>query len=162
MNGSFNICLLAFDTLMKIFFIIIPIVSDSFPQRYIINNLIPNFSALQALQNFKSPQKKWAFSWFFEILLVNLQQINKNMSTTKKIIANRTEVSLLLQGNENVFTCLTDMTRYKDNNCTNYIIQYWMRTGNTIEYLVGWKLLYNPNFKRIESAASRDQTKLQS
>ena len=38
------------------------------------------------------------------------------MSTTKKINANGTEISVLLQGNENDYTCLTDMARYKISN----------------------------------------------
>ena len=72
------------------------------------------------------------------------------MLTTKKINANGTEISILLQGNENDYICLTDMARYKDKQRTNYIIQNWMRARNTIEYLGVWEQLHNPNFKRIE------------
>ena len=72
------------------------------------------------------------------------------MPTIKKINANGTEISILLQGNENDYICLTDMARYKDKQRTNYIIQNWMRARNTIEYLGVWEQLHNPNFKRIE------------
>ena len=72
------------------------------------------------------------------------------MPTTKKINANGTEISILLQGNENDYICLTDMARYKDKQRTNYIIQNWMRARNTIEYLGVWEQLHNPNFNPIE------------
>ena len=57
------------------------------------------------------------------------------MTTTKKINANGTEISILLQGNENDYICLTDMARYKDKQRTDYIIQNWMRSRSTIEIL---------------------------
>ena len=72
------------------------------------------------------------------------------MVTTKKINANGTEISVLLQGNENDYICLTDMARYKDKQHTNYIIQNRMRSRNTIEYLGVWEQLHNPNYKSIE------------
>ena len=55
------------------------------------------------------------------------------MSTTKKISANGTE--------------------------TSYIIQNWMRARNTIEYLGVWEQLYNPNFKSIEFDGFRNHSK---
>lgn len=48
------------------------------------------------------------------------------MATTKKITANGTEISVLLQGNENDYICLTDMARYKDKQRIDYIIQNWL------------------------------------
>ena len=72
------------------------------------------------------------------------------MPTTKKINANGTEISILLQGNENDYISLTDMARYKDKQRTNYIIQNWTRARNTIEYLGVWEQMHNPNFKSIE------------
>ena len=84
------------------------------------------------------------------------------MATTKKINANGTEISVLLHGNENDYICLTDMARYKDTNRTNYIIQNWMRSRSTIEYLGVWEQLHNPNFKSIEFDAFRGQAGLNS
>ena len=43
------------------------------------------------------------------------------MPTTKKIPAYGTEISVLLQGNENDYISLTDMARYKDKQRTDYI-----------------------------------------
>ena len=84
------------------------------------------------------------------------------MPTTRKINANGTEISILLQGNENDYICLTDMARYKDKQRTNYIIQNWMRARNTIEYLGVWEQLHNPNFKSIEFDAFSNQAGLNS
>lgn len=81
------------------------------------------------------------------------------MAATKKINANGTEISVLLQGNENDYICLTDMARFKDQQRTNYIIQNWMRSRTTIEYLGVWEQLHNPRFKSIEFDAFRQQAK---
>lgn len=72
------------------------------------------------------------------------------MATTKIINANGTEISVLIQGNEDDFICLTDMARYKDKQRTNYIIQNWIRSRSTIEYLGVWEQLHNPSFNSIE------------
>ena len=82
------------------------------------------------------------------------------MTATKKINANGTEISVLLQGNENDYICLTDMARFKDQQRTNYIIQNWMRSRSTIEYLGVWEQLHNPEFKSIEFDAFRQQAGL--
>ena len=82
------------------------------------------------------------------------------MSTTPKIKANRTEISVLLQGNENDYICLTDMARYKDKQRTDYIIQNWLRSRSTIEYLGVWEQLHNPNFNPIEFDGFRNQAGL--
>ena len=84
------------------------------------------------------------------------------MTTTKKINANGTEISVLLQGNENDYICLTDMARYKDKQRTDYIIQNWMRARNTIEYLGVWEQLHNPNFNPIVFDGFRNQSGLNS
>lgn len=84
------------------------------------------------------------------------------MATTKKITANGTEISVLLQGNENDYICLTDMARYKDKQRTDYIIQNWLRSRNTIEYLGVWEQLHNPNFNPIEFDGFRNQAGLHS
>ena len=73
------------------------------------------------------------------------------MGTTKIISVNSTEISVLLQDKENDYICLTDMARYKDKQRTDYIIQNWMRSRSTIEYLGVWEQLHNPDFNPIES-----------
>lgn len=64
--------------------------------------------------------------------------------------------------NESDYICLTDMARYRDGERTNYIIQNWMRNRNTIEFLGLWEQLNNPDFKRIEFDAFRNQAGINS
>jgi len=50
------------------------------------------------------------------------------------------------------------MAKFRDSERTNYIIQNWMRTRNTIEFLGLWEQLKNPNFKSIEFDAFRNES----
>lgn len=84
------------------------------------------------------------------------------MGKTKIINANGTDISVLLQGNGNDYICLTDMARYKDKQRTDYIIQNWMRSRNTIEYLGVWEQLHNSYFNPIEFDGFRNQSGLNS
>lgn len=71
------------------------------------------------------------------------------MNKTKKIIAENTEISVILQHGSDDFICLTDMARFKDNDPA-LIIGHWLRLRNTIEYLGAWETLHNPDFKPTE------------
>ena len=66
-----------------------------------------------------------------------------------KINVKGTEISLFSQ-KENDFISLTDIAKYKDKDRTDHIIQNWMRTRNTIEFIGMWEQLHNPNFKPLE------------
>jgi len=57
----------------------------------------------------------------------------------------------------NIFS-LTDMAKFRDTERTNYIIQNWMRTRSTIEFLGLWEQLRNPNFKGIEFDAFKNES----
>ena len=72
------------------------------------------------------------------------------MSPTKKITVNNTDISILIQQHAEDYICLTDMARYRDTERTDYIIQNWMRSRSTVEYLGVWEQLNNPNFNPIE------------
>ena len=48
------------------------------------------------------------------------------------------------------YISLTDLARFKDEERFDYIIQNWLRSKHTIEYVGTWELLYNPNFKSTE------------
>ena len=48
------------------------------------------------------------------------------------------------------YISLTDLAKFKDPERFDYIIQNWLRSKHTIEYIGTWELLYNPNFKPIE------------
>src|SRR3989338_2832822 len=64
--------------------------------------------------------------------------------------------------NKSDYISLTDIARYKDNERTNYIIQNWMRNRSTIEFLGLWEALNNPDFKRIEFDAFKNESGLNS
>ena len=69
------------------------------------------------------------------------------MSNTK-LNVNEIEI-VLYKHNEEEYISLTDMAKYRDSERTNYIIQNWMRTRNTIEFLGLWENLNNPKFNSI-------------
>jgi hypothetical protein len=60
------------------------------------------------------------------------------------------------------FISLTDIARHKDSERTDYVIQNWMRTRNTIEFLGTWEKLNNPGFNPIEFDGIRKQAGLNS
>ncbi len=78
-----------------------------------------------------------------------------------KLNVNEIEIVLYKQ-NEGEFISLTDMAKFRDSERTNYIIQNWMRTRSTIEFIGLWEQLHNPNFKRIEFDAFRNESGLNS
>ncbi|NHB70405.1 KilA-N domain-containing protein [Perlabentimonas gracilis] len=75
------------------------------------------------------------------------------MSKTK-LNVNEIEIVLYKQ-NEEEYISITDMAKYRDSERTNYVIQNWMRTRSTVEFLGLWEQLNNPNFKGIEFDAFR-------
>jgi len=79
----------------------------------------------------------------------------------KQIIAKGIQV-YTFQQNERDFISLTDIARYKDKERTDYIIQNWMRTRDTIEFLGFWEKINNSSFKPIEFDGLRKQAGLNS
>jgi len=77
------------------------------------------------------------------------------MSNTK-LNVNEIEI-VLYKHNKEEYISLTDMAKYRDSERTNYIIQNWMRTRNTIDFLGLWENLNNPNFNSIEFDAFRNE-----
>ncbi|MBN1967827.1 MAG: KilA-N domain-containing protein [Candidatus Delongbacteria bacterium] len=73
-----------------------------------------------------------------------------------KLNVNELEVVLYKQDEEE-YISLTDMAKFRDSERTNYIIQNWMRTRNTIEFLGLWEELRNPHFKSIEFDAFKNE-----
>jgi len=82
-------------------------------------------------------------------------------SKKKTIAVQGTEITImsLQQGD---YISLTDIARYRDAKRTDYIIQNWLRTRSTIEFIGLWEQLHNPNFKRIEFDAFRNESGLNS
>lgn len=78
------------------------------------------------------------------------------MAKNNSISIHGIEISLVKNQAED-YISLTDMARFKDMERTNYIIQNWMRTRYTIEFVGLWEKLHNPNFKSIEFDAFRNE-----
>ena len=64
--------------------------------------------------------------------------------------------------NDEDYICITDMARFKDKDRTNYVIQNWMRSRQTIEFVGLWEQLNNSNFKGVEFEAFRKEAGLNS
>jgi len=79
----------------------------------------------------------------------------------KKITTSGIEI-YTFQRNESDFISLTDIARYKDRERTDYIIQNWMRTRDTIEFLGIWEQINNPDFKPIEFDGFKNEAGLNS
>lgn len=67
----------------------------------------------------------------------------------KKITTQGLQIYTFQENNDD-YISLTDIARYKDLERTDYIIQNWMRTMDTIEFLGIWEQINNPHFKPIE------------
>jgi hypothetical protein len=69
----------------------------------------------------------------------------------------------LIQNNEKDYIFLTDMANAKESvSRAADIIKNWIRTRYAIEFLSTWELIYNPNFKVVESDHFKTQAGLPS
>lgn len=59
--------------------------------------------------------------------------------------------------NENDYISLTDIARYKNNDDPRFVIQNWMKTKFTVEFLGIWETLHNSNFNRVEFDAFKNE-----
>ena len=63
--------------------------------------------------------------------------------------------SLIVKGNnvrqdiKSGFICLTDLAKLKDDE-PDILIANWMRTADTVDFILEWEQLYNPEFKPVE------------
>lgn len=78
------------------------------------------------------------------------------MAKTKKIIVNNTDISVLLKGDENDFISLTDMTKGFEGG--SKLIEKWLSTKSTIDFLGAWEKLNNPLFNSPEFGGIRMET----
>jgi len=72
-----------------------------------------------------------------------------------------TTISILSVQSES-YISLTDIARHKDPERTDYVIQNWIRSRNTIEFLGVWETINNPGFKPIEFDGFRKRAGLNS
>ena len=75
-----------------------------------------------------------------------------------KINAKGTEITVLSKGDENDYISLTDIAKYKNPTDPRFVIQNWMRTRFTMEFLGVWERLNNPDFNRVEFEAVKNES----
>lgn len=80
----------------------------------------------------------------------------------KKIEIGNQLITVNLSQKENDYISLTDIAKFKDKERTDYIIQNWMRTRDTLEFLGIWERINNINFKPIEFDGLRKNAGLNS
>ena len=73
------------------------------------------------------------------------------MSKTKRTTIAVQGVTIAVQNRSNQdYISLTDIARYRNSQEPFAIINNWMRSRSTIEFLGLWKKLSNPDFKPLE------------
>lgn len=73
----------------------------------------------------------------------------KNELIKTEIIVKDTSIRVMRVANVD-YISLTDLAKFKDNKRFDYIIQNWLRSKHTLEYVGTWELLYNQNFNSTE------------
>ena len=73
-----------------------------------------------------------------------------------KIIVQDTNIKIR-QHEKKDFISLTDIARYRDLNRSDYILQNWMRSKDTIEFLGLWEKINNQDFNSIEFDGIKNQ-----
>ena len=75
---------------------------------------------------------------------------------SNEIIAQDTNIKIR-QHEKKDFISLTDIARYRDLNRSDYILQNWMRSKDTIEFLGLWEKINNQDFNSIEFDGIKNQ-----
>ena len=78
------------------------------------------------------------------------------MTVNKEIIV-LTETVRVQQIRKDDFISLTDIAKYKNADDPRFVIQNWMRTRFTVDFLGIWEQLNNPDFNRVEFEAVKDE-----
>ena len=56
----------------------------------------------------------------------------------------------VFQQSEGDYISLTDMAKSKNSVDPRFVVQNWMKTHFTVEFLGNWEILHNQNFNRVE------------
>ncbi|MFH1413036.1 MAG: KilA-N domain-containing protein [bacterium] len=67
----------------------------------------------------------------------------------KKLVVKDININFFSQ-KEEYFISLTDIAKYKNSDDPRFVIQNWMKTRFSVEFLGLWELMNNPNFNRVE------------
>jgi len=79
------------------------------------------------------------------------------MAKGKKIMVLSTQVAVQTTKEED-FISLTDIAKHKNADDPRFVIQNWMRTRFTVEFLGIWEQLNNPDFNRVEFEAVKNES----
>ena len=79
------------------------------------------------------------------------------MAKNKTINVKGTEIVILTDSNKEEYISLTGIARYRDAERSDYILQNWLRTRSTIEFVGLWEQFNNPNFNSIEFDGIKNQ-----
>ena len=86
-----------------------------------------------------------------------INQAEPMMTTSKEIVV-LTETVRVQQIQMNDYISLTDIAKYRNADDPRFVIQNWMRTRFTVEFLGIWEQLNNPDFNRVEFEAVRNES----
>src|SRR5439155_4845543 len=75
----------------------------------------------------------------------------------KSVIEVQGTAIAVMNQNEQDYISLTDIARYRDSQEPFAIINNWLRSRSTIEFLGLWERLANPNFKPLEFERFRNE-----
>src|SRR4030042_4632216 len=73
----------------------------------------------------------------------------KNIMTKRKISVKNIEI-VLFERNKIDYISLTDIARFKNTDDPRFVVQNWMKTRYTVDFLGIWEKIYNPDFNRVE------------
>ncbi len=79
------------------------------------------------------------------------------MAKSKTNNVKGTEIVILSEKNKDEYISLTGIARYRDAERSDYILQNWLRTRSTIEFVGLWEQFNNPNFNSIEFDGIKSQ-----
>ena len=68
----------------------------------------------------------------------------------KNITIQNQIINVNLSNKYNDYISLTDMAKHKNADDPRFVIQNWMKTRFTVDFLGIWEQMYNPNFNRVE------------
>ncbi len=67
----------------------------------------------------------------------------------KELIVKNVNINFFSQKKED-YISLTDIAKYKNSDDPRFVVQNWMKTRATVEFLGFWEKINNPNFNRVE------------
>jgi hypothetical protein len=67
----------------------------------------------------------------------------------KQIIKIKWKEITLYERNKDDYISLTDIAKFKNANEPRYVIQNWMKTRFSVEFLWFWEVINNKKFNRV-------------